>query len=363
MPINRLRRVLMVGPALAQRGGIAAVERAYLGAWDFDRYELRHVASYASHHGARAAKLWSAVRALTGVAWQLVAWRPDILHVHISQRGSFYRKSVVLVLAKAFRVHAVILHAHGSDLHTIYAASGRLRRGWIRSVLRSANRIVVLGPWWRRFYASLAPLTPIDILPNPVIYPEEITPYRERPAVVLTLGELGARKGTYDTLRAIPAILEQHPGTEFWFAGDGDLGPVESMVAKEPWAKQVRLLGWVEGQAKDEVLAKARVFLLPSYSEGLPVAVLEAMAHGMPVVTTPVGDIPEAVTDGRTGFLILPGDVESIAHRVSQLLRDGALAERVGAQARSHACNTYSVRAIMPRLYRIYDLAVLRRAV
>jgi glycosyltransferase involved in cell wall biosynthesis len=349
------RRVLMVGPALDQKGGMAAVERALLGGWDHERYRVRHVATYASHHGRSAVKFVKAIPALFRVAWALARWKPHIVHVHLSQGGSWYRKSAVVILARVFGARTVLLHAHASNFHILYEESRGLRRMWIRCLLRSADRLVVLGRWWRDYFTSLALAVPIDVLPSPIVWPATIAPYRGRPPIVLTLGELGGRKGTFDTLRAIPAILRRHPGAEFWLGGDGDLAQVQAIIDKEPWGKRVRLLGWVEGQAKDEAFARARVFLLPSYNEGLPVAVLEAMAHGVPVITTPVGDIPDAVTNGETGFLIEPGDVEAIADRVSLLLGDAVLAERVGARARSQAYATYDVHAIVPRLFAIYD--------
>lgn len=355
--IERPSLVLMVGPALAQKGGMAAVERALLGAWDHDRYRVRHVATYASHHGTNARKLGSAIPALIRVAWAMAIWQPQIVHVHVSQRGSILRKSVVVMLAKVFGVKAVLLHAHASNFHTIYEGSGGPARRWIRALLRSADRLIVLGSWWQRYFSSLSLSRPIDVLPNPIVCPPSPGPYGERPFVVLTLGELGERKGTYDTLRAIPAILQAHPGAEFWLGGDGDIERVRAIIDQAPWGKRVRLLGWVEGAAKDRALAMARVFLLPSYNEGLPVAVLEAMAHGVPIVTTPVGDIPDAVIDGQTGFLVTPGDADAIAERVSLLLRDSALGARMGARARAHAAAVFDVKAIMPRLFAIYDLA------
>jgi glycosyltransferase involved in cell wall biosynthesis len=115
------------------------------------------------------------------------------------------------------------------------------------------------------------------------------------------------------------------------------------------------VLGWLGQEEKHAALARARVFLLPTYFEGMPVAVLEAMAHGLPVVTTPVGDVPDAITDGYNGFLIPPGDVDAIVDRVSRLLDDPGLAERLGTQARERIREVYDVQVVLPRLYAIYD--------
>ena len=362
MPQRQPRRVLMVGPDLSQRGGIAAVERALLSGWDYRRYDVRHVATYRSHHGPRLLKLVRAIPALARVGWVLMSWRPELAHIHMSQKGSLYRKGCVVLLARATGVRSVLLHLHAAEFDVHYEASGPLKRRWIRKLLRSADRLIVLGARWKDFYAGLDLDVPIDVLANPVLFPDAIAPDPVHGKVVLTLGELGKRKGTYDTLRAIPAILEAHPSAEFWFGGDGEVDEIRAIVTRQEWRDRVRFLGWVDGRAKADALATAAVFLLPSYHEGLPVAVLEAMAQGVPVVTTPVGDVPDAITDGADGFLVAPGDVAAIARRVSSLLADPALARRLGARARARAAAAYDVRAILPRLYAIYDAVTGRAA-
>ncbi len=98
----------------------------------------------------------------------------------------------------------------------------------------------------------------------------------------------------------------------------------------------------------------ARIYLLPSYNEGLPMSVLEAMAAGLPVITTPVGGIPEAVTDGVEGFLVQPGDVDALAGRLAQLLRDDALTQQMGAAARRKIEQTFSAEAILPHIDALY---------
>jgi glycosyltransferase involved in cell wall biosynthesis len=351
------RRVLMVGPALDQRGGIAAVERAYVAAWPEGRYRLRHVATYRSHHGSTWTKATGAAWGLARVAWSLLVWRPHLLHVHLSQGGSLYRKTAVIALARALGIQVLVLHAHASNFHTEYDAARGFRRRWMRHLLGSARRLVVLGNRWRGYFEGLGLSVPIDVLPNPILWPNAAGPQREGRPIVLTLGELGTRKGTYDILAAIPLVLRARPDAQFWLGGDGDVGRVTALVDQAPWRGSVRLLGWVDGDAKARVLAAASVFLLPSHDEGLPVAVLEAMAYGLPVITTPVGDLPDAVADGDTGLMVPPGDARAIADAVIRLLDDPALAEAIGMRARDRAREAFEVGTVLPRLFAIYDAA------
>ena len=92
------------------------------------------------------------------------------------------------------------------------------------------------------------------------------------------LGELGTAREHIDVLEAIPEILARCPDLEFWFGGDGDVEQVKAIVETKPWRDQVRVLGWVNTRDKKQLLEKAFIFLLPSHDEGLPLAMLEAMA-------------------------------------------------------------------------------------
>ena len=119
-------------------------------------------------------------------------------------------------------------------------------------------------------------------------------------------------------------------------------------------ADHVELLGWVRGEDKERLLATAVLYVLPSYNEGLPVSVLEAMAAGLPILTTPVGGIPEAVTDGVEGFLVEPGDVRTLADRLERLLADADLARRMGVAARHKVEAAFSANAVVPQLEAMY---------
>ena len=112
---------------------------------------------------------------------------------------------------------------------------------------------------------------------------------------------------------------------------------------------------------KDAVLADLDVFVLPSWVEGLPMVVLEAMAHGLPVVATPVGGTPEAVVDGETGLLVPPRDPERLADAISTLVRDRELARRLGEAGRARVAERFSAERMVTRVLEVYDEVAARR--
>lgn len=345
-------RVLMLGPALAVRGGISTVEGIYIQAWDSSRFLLKHVATCVD--GSKLVKFLAAVKALVVYIYYLIVWRPDILHVHFSAGASFFRKSVFVLLARLWGIK-ILLHCHTSAFETFYQKAGRWGRVYIRAVLNQADGMIALSTYWVRILQEMKLRVPICVLGNPIRCHVPKKPLDHSEQIVLTLGRLGKTKGTYDILRAVPLVLETSPHAVFWLGGDGDLDQVKSILSSAPWGHHVRLLGWVTGEEKDRVLSSATVFLLPSYSEGLPLAVLEAMTYGLPVISTPVGGIPDVIVDGKTGLLVNPGDVQAISDRISLLLCNPDLCQTLGTNARQLVEDKFQVDVIVQQLYSLYD--------
>lgn len=352
---HKKARVFMIGPRLSVRGGISTIERIYFQQWDRSRFELVHVGTYGDQSASISKKALIFSAALLRVITLLTFRPPDVIHAHFSWRGSFRRKAMVVALARLFGIRRILMHCNASRFREFWEESSPRRRAWIRKVLSRANTLIVVSRSWERYFEENGIAKRIRVLYNPVACPESVPEPGTRKKAVLFLGELGARKGTYDVLTAAKRLFADHPDTELWFAGNGDLDGVERRVEEERWENRVRVLGWVVGEEKDRLLREASVFLLPSYNEGLPLAMLEAMAHGMPVVVSDVGGIPEAVQDGEDGFLIKAGDVDAIVDRVGRLLGDPDLAHGMGLNARERVSRQFEVRHILEELYSIYD--------
>ena len=137
-------------------------------------------------------------------------------------------------------------------------------------------------------------------------------------------------------------------------AGDGDLDEAERAIASMGLADRVRIHGWIEPRHRDELLARATVFVLPSHAEGLPMSLLEAMAAGCPVVATAVGGIPDLVSHGVNGLLVEPGDAQALADAVGRVLADPKLARSLGRAARATVAARFTPGSSLERLGQIY---------
>jgi glycosyltransferase involved in cell wall biosynthesis len=336
----------------AGRGGIRAVVDAYERDGVFRRWNA--VALYSHIEGSLAARLLAALSALVRFSILLLDGRVALLHSHAAMSGSFWRKAVFAEAARMFGV-PVVLHLHGSDMEIFYDAQGPLGRRAIKRQLEKADRVIVLSESWREFVARVAPAARSAVVSNYVdLPPWSACRHRHQGVNLLFLGILGQRKGIYDLLPAFRAALQRLPDLRLLIGGNGEVKETEDCIRAEGLQSSADLLGWVAGRQKDELLQTADAFVLPSYNEGLPIGILEAMAHGVPVISTRVGGIPELVRDGIDGVLIDAGDRRALEEALVAIGDDAARRERMGKAARARIEEGFSPQATLPGLEQIY---------
>jgi glycosyltransferase involved in cell wall biosynthesis len=339
-------RVLMVGPAPTGQGGIVSVARLLLR-YGRAHAEIRYVPTHRDGSLPRRILAWLAGSARAALL--LIGRRVDVLHAHVSERGSVLRKGILLLLARICRV-PVVFHCHGAEFVGSYRRLPWAGRALVRWLFRRASLLLVLGEHWRAVYIELLKVCAdrVVVLENPVALPAVLPDRGGRDGVrVLFLGRYGARKGSADVLAAMAALPPEVRGAiTLRMAGDGEVDQTRALAAR--LAVAARVEGWLRPAERDAALAEADVFVLPSRDEGLPMALLEAMAWGLVPVVTPVGSIPELVYDNRNGLLVRPSDVDGLARALVRLAGSPVLRAELAAAARSsvepYAADTYAAR-------------------
>jgi glycosyltransferase involved in cell wall biosynthesis len=344
----------MVGTHVGTMGGIATVVRQYLSAGLFDRFHGVYVATH--RDGTWLVKAMTALRGWSMVLWQLVLFRPALVHVHMSSRASFWRKAVVCLMADALRC-PYLVHMHGSEFMRFYETeAGPRSKRFIGRILRRATLVLALSEEWSRDLSRICPDARIQVLPNAVAVPNDIDSgaRAEEGDEVLFLGRIGQRKGTFDLLEAFAEIAADHPKSRLVCAGDGDVEGLRRRAQELGLQDRVTCPGWLSREETAGRLRSAALFALPSYAEGLPMALLEAMSWGLPVIATPVGGIPQVILTGENGLLVQPGDVRGLSSALSRLLGDRDLRRRLGQQALETIMTSYSLEASLSQLAGIY---------
>lgn len=353
----RAPRILMVGTALDGRGGVAAVVSVLRASGLFEREAVHYVSTH--REGGHLAKLGHAGAGLCATLRACLRYRPAIVHAHASTGASFVRKSLVLLVARASGCKTIV-HLHGGTFRQ-YALerSGGLTRRWIRYTLERSSLVIALTDSWAAFVRSFAPRARVAVVPNAVPLPALADD--AQPGRVLFLGRIEAAKGRDELLAALAMLAPRFPQLRLVLGGSGDLEGFRRAAAARGVSDRIELPGWLDTAARDAELARAAVFCLPSHAEGLPMALLEAMAAGKAVVASAVGGIPELVRDGDNGLLVPPRDGAALAAALARLLGDALLCRQLGACARMTVETQYSTQAVCGRLAAIYnDLAGTR---
>jgi len=280
--------------------------------------------------------------------WLLLLKNPKIVYVQIAQnRLAFLRDSLFLIPARLLG-KKVIVHLHGGHFATFYRSASASTQRLIRYCLGRSARAIVLGRSLGGMFDGILPAERIRVIPNgiPDYFGDERCCVGDgHRRTVLFLSTLMREKGTLDVIAALSSIAERIPDVQAIFAGEW-YRPEDCCAAQETintlgLAGNVKFVGTVSPPLKYDLLSRADVFVLPSYNEGQPYAVLEAMAAGLPVISSGVGCIPETVIDGENGFILMPGNKEALAAKLALLLGDDELRKKMGAASRRRFLENY----------------------
>jgi glycosyltransferase involved in cell wall biosynthesis len=306
--------------------------------------------------GSRLVQAMVLAKAFARILYTGVVSRGTIFHIHLSMRGSTLRKGLVCVALRVLRCRYVV-HAHAPEDSLFHEWVPEPLRHLLIWGIRGADYFIVLTQFWGNYYVSAMHLSADKLLrlPNPVVLPTVIPDRATRKRLnILFLGRIGERKGAFETIRAFATLPDEiRRRSRLTLAGDGETDAARDLADHLGCSFHTSILGWVERQAADRLLAEADVFLLPSHGEGMSMALLEAMAWGLVVVTTASGGADEFLTSDDNCILVKQGDTHGISAALCALAGDPQLRLRLGAEARRTAAR-FSVDGYMEKLTRLY---------
>ena len=269
----------------------------------------------------------------------LLRTRPAIVHIHTSPYLVFWETAYYVLVTRLFR-RPSILQFHFS-FPMFYEASSPWVRVAILWIIRQVTVFAVICSADKRYLAeNIEARLPCVYLPNFIDvgdFQREVELVREgmgarQEVGVLFLGGSEAiRKGLHDLLHAIGHVdMTRVPLQFLLIAVPKDV--VEHQLPADLLAR-CEIASWVSGADKARIFAQADIFVLPTYGEGMPIAILEAMAASLPVISTRVGGVPDLVADGESGYLLTPGDVQGLAQAIAHLATDAETRAAMGQRA------------------------------
>lgn len=309
-----------------------------------------------------------ALRHLAQLLWALAGTRPEAVYVPVSQTTLGFLRDALFVWPALLARSRVILHLRGGRFDLFYREASAPVRWLVRQTLARVSAMIVLGERLRPDMARLMPADRVFVVPNGLDLPPLGRKRGEegRPFTVLYLGNLVRSKGWFVLLEAAALAARRHPGCAFTFAGawmdPQDEREAKVFVEEHGLVGTVAFLGTTTGEAKAACLAAADVLAFPTFYpyEGHPWVIVEALAAGLPVISTDHACIPETVEDGVNGFIVPKQDPEALAARILDLADDPARRRAMGEASRRIYRERYTAEHFVGNMIGVFQ-AVLER--
>ncbi|CAN7712844.1 glycosyltransferase family 4 protein [Bradyrhizobium sp. LjRoot220] len=278
----------------------------------------------------------------------------DVIHINLSANMSAYRKFIVAAVASALRIPYVV-HLHSGEFGHFWESCNGFPRRRIEILFSKAKFVIVLGRVWSDLIVTNLP----ELADRIIIMPNSTRKRRhdfhaDGPVKILFLGRLGPAKGIGELLDSFEMIRHRNDW-QATLAGDGAVTETRILVERLGLAERVSVPGWLDDRGVTAKLQEADILVLPSWVENLPMCVVEAFAHGLAVVCTPVGALPEIVEHERTGLLVPVKNAPALAQALGRLLTDPALRARLGIQARAQHAIQFEIGAYVDKLVGVWQ--------
>ena len=346
-----MKKVCMIVQDPKVKGGIAAVISGYRGSKLEQDYSIIYVESY--QDGSKLDKLVKAIKGYVHFVKVLIMDKPDLVHIHSSFGPSFYRKIPYIYMAKWWKL-PVINHIHGSEFDKLYTNAAVKKQRLVEKVWGKCDKFIVLSEAWKDKFSCIIPREKMTVVEN---Y-SRLQPEMERTVCnnqILFLGAINPMKGCLDMVDVIYDLKKIYPEVKMIIAGDGEIEAVKAKAKEKGVLENLYFPGWVRGKEKEELLEKSDIFFLPSYTEGMPMSILDAMGYGLPIISTNVGGIPKLVQKGRNGRLYVPGDAIGMAAGIKELLEDDKQRVTFGKRSREIVEERYSLERHLEKVEQVYE--------
>lgn len=342
-----MHKVLVIGTSHKTRGGITSVINAHKNGKQWTKYHCKWIETHIDK-GA----IWKLFYLLKG--WlQFIILLPyyDLIHIHTSEPPSAIRKCLFIPFAKLLG-KKVIVHFHAfSPETTIKSKYQKI----YKYLFNEADCVIVLSQLWEKYVNDVFHLgDKVKVIYNPCTT-EILKEKYAKKKKILFAGTVNARKGYADMIKAFAKIAHEYPNWKIVFAGNGEIKQGKELAKSLGIESQTVFLGWVNGKAKDKAFKESEIFCLPSYAEGFPMAVLDAWAYGLPVITTPVGGIPDIAEDGKNMLLFNAGDTEKLAYNMKVLIDNEDLRNQIINESIKLAKTTFNIDTINKQIESLYQ--------
>lgn len=342
MEQNICKSILFIGIDYTSKGGVAAVEKTYKTFF----HPFNFISTVCD--GGKLKKILVLIIAIIKFLYFLIFKECRIIHVHGASNASFWRKRIFIYIAKVFR-KKIVYHIHGGGFEKFTNKHEKA----VRKTLKKCDCIVALSEYWNDYFTNTLDCKNVVVIKN-VIPAPQIARKPHKNFTLLFMGLLVKEKGIYDLIEILGENKDEYENKiELIIGGNGNEKLLNEAIVSRNVESFVHYAGWVSGQRKDDLLNTADAYILPSYIEGVPISILEAMSYGLPIISTRVGGIPEIVSEGKNGLLFDAGDKKAMKECIDTMLENEDFRIAMGKNS-SEMCGEHLPDHVSKQLEELY---------
>lgn len=341
-------RVLVLATSIKTKGGITSVIKSYQETRMWSDWNCFWLATHIDKNPI--IKIGIYLKSI--ILFILIIPFYSIVHIHFSEPTTAFRKYPFVKLSKTFGKR-IIIHFHSFSIES--TINGNYEKRYHR-IFVASDKILVLSEQWKKWLGDKWPeiYNKIEVVYNPCqpVNPKDRD--KKKVNTIIYAGALNSRKGYADLINSFSKIAYKYPEWKLELAGNGELDNAKLLIENLQLSQQVYLKGWISGKSKEEFFSTASIFCLPSYAEGFPMAVLDAWAYGVPVITTPVGGLPDILIDKQNALVFRPGDTNTLSQILDDLISDEELRKNLSKASLKLSNTKFNLHQITTKIDQIY---------
>jgi glycosyltransferase involved in cell wall biosynthesis len=340
--------VLVVAPSRNTRGGITSVIKAYESSKIWENNNCRWIETYKDSNFL--VKIFYFVQSLLLFLYFVPKYK--IIHIHLSWWVTAIRKLPFFLIALLFN-KKIIIHVHSGAEKIIESKVKFLYKMYFLK----ADCTIVLANSIKKKLLQKYSFKNVQVIYNPGINVKKITNVKKN--IILFAGSLFPMKGYSDLIMAFSNIEKKYPDWSLTFAGNGEVDVAKKLCIDLGVNNKVNFTGWISGEKKEILFRESIIFCLPSYSEGFPMAVLDAWAYGLPVITTPVGGLTDVIIDKENALLFESGNIEKLTICLDKLISDERFRNFISDNSKKLVEDVFSIEIITEQIEKLYSEIIM----
>lgn len=354
--IDRILNVTILYPDTRILGGVAIFIEAMRRAFDSSIKTNHFMVGRRATDTNRIKLLLNTVIDALRLVWHVYTVRPDVVHINPSLNlKSLFRDGLFLLILRLLKKREVLMFMHGWEENlSAKIAGNRIYLTLFRFIYGWPAMTIVLASRFRMQLLSMgfcAEKIRVDSAMFDGTMFEGVVRQQHTDCRLVFISRLVAGKGMWELLEAYASLKASHPELTLWFVGDGEeRGAIERAV-RERSIPDVTITGFVNTGTKAQILLNGDLFVFPTtYGEGCPASLLEAMAAGLPCITTGVGGIPDIFDNNQNGILLKEVSTQAVADAILTLMSNETLMRTIAEQNRNTAWRSFESHVVSDRI-------------